>query len=96
MVSTFYQTLLVLFTVMAFCHAFSTPEIKSRGAARSCSSTELRMGLFDKPKPKKPAKGGSDAWLEGRGKRITIREDEDAAMWIDEPKPKKPAPKKGK
>ena len=79
---------------MAVCHAFGTPEIKSRGASRSCSTTELRMGLFDKPK--KPAKGGADAWLEGRGKKITIRQDEDNAMWIEEPKPKKPTPKKGK
>jgi hypothetical protein len=96
MVSAFFQALFVIFTVMALCHAFGTPEIKSRGA-RSCSSTtELRMGLFDKKPPaKKPAKNSGNEWLEGRGKRITIREDEDNAMWIEEPKEKKP-PKKGK
>ncbi|KAL3759138.1 hypothetical protein ACHAWU_008590 [Discostella pseudostelligera] len=40
-------------------------------------------------------------FLEGRGQKITIREDEDAAMWFDDgaggrkpSEPKKPEPKK--
>lgn len=33
--------------------------------------------------------------FDGEGKRITVREEEDDAMWIEEPKKKnKPAPKK--
>jgi hypothetical protein len=97
MVFTFYRTLFVLFTVVALCHAFiTTPEIKSRGASSCSSPTEIRMGLFDKkPAAKKSSKKEDNGWLAGGGSRITIREDEDNAMWIDEPKEKKPV-KKGK
>ena len=43
---------------------------------------------------KDPKKKADSSFLDGAGARITIREDEDAAMWIEEPKP---APKsKGK
>mmetsp|Transcript_23577 Transcript_23577/g.56893 ORF Transcript_23577/g.56893 Transcript_23577/m.56893 type:complete len:94 (-) Transcript_23577:526-807(-) len=52
---------------------------------RTASSSALGMGGF----------------LEGRGKRVTIRDDEDAAMYFDDGKggrtpsePKKPDPKK--
>ena len=52
------------------------------------ASTSLDMGLFDgfKPKKKEPEKiGGMDASVfGGRGKKITIREDEDNAMWIED------------
>ena len=44
---------------------------------------------------------GMGGFLEGKGKKITIRDDEDAAMWIDDgsggrvpSEPKKPDPKK--
>eukprot|EP00804_Cyclotella_cryptica_P011357 CCRYP_016356-RA/>CCRYP_016356-RA protein AED:0.24 eAED:-0.46 QI:0/-1/0/1/-1/1/1/0/93 len=44
---------------------------------------------------------GMGGFLEGKGKRITVREDEDAAMWFDDGSggqssagPKKPEPKK--
>ena len=42
------------------------------------SSSMLHMGGF----------------LEGKGKKITVREDEDAAMWVEEPASKKKEPKK--
>lgn len=42
------------------------------------SSSMLHMGGF----------------LEGKGKKITVREDEDAAMWVEEPAAKKKEPKK--
>ena len=51
----------------------------------------LHMGLFDflqpqKPKPKSEP-GKMDAGVfGGKGKRITVREDEDNAMWIEEDK----------
>jgi hypothetical protein len=54
------------------------------------TSTTLQMGLFDafipKPKPKEPKKiGGMDASVfGGKGKKVTIRQDEDNAMWIEE------------
>jgi hypothetical protein len=98
----FNQTLFVtlLFTLLALCQSFVPHEIQSRGASRQpvkTAPTELYMGLFDKkPAKKAPTKKGNSSFLEGAGARITIREDEDAAMWIEEPKPK-PAPKnKGK
>ena len=54
------------------------------------STTQLDMGLFDflqpKPSQPKPQGGGkpeSDVFG-GRGARITIREDEDNAMWVEE------------
>jgi hypothetical protein len=57
-------------------------------------SMQLEMGLFDKkPAPKKGPAGGKDLDVfGGRGKRITVREDEDNAMWVEEPK--KPQDKK--
>jgi hypothetical protein len=102
MVSTSYQSLVVLlFTILTVCQAAFVPvEIQSRGASRviSNSKTELYMGLFDKKPPaKKAVKKGGSSFLDGRGARITIREDEDSAMWIEEPKDtKKQPPKKGK
>ena len=49
--------------------------------------------FFDKkPAKKAPSKKGDSSFLDGGGSRITIRDDEDAAMWVEEPKPK-PAPK---
>ena len=54
------------------------------------SSTALNMGLFDafKPKPKEPEKiGGMDANIfGGKGKKVTVREDEDNDMWIEDDK----------
>jgi|Transcript_19616 hypothetical protein len=62
------------------------------------TSTHLEMGLFDFLNPKSneesaPKKGGSGKIdkdvFGGKGDRITVREEEDGAMWIDEPKDKK-------
>merc|ERR1719442_234805 len=55
--------------------------------------------------PAPPVKSSSTAlnnFLDGRGRKVTVREDEDAAMWIDDGKggrtpgqpPKRPDPKK--
>ena len=90
----------LLFAILAVCQSFVPQEIQSRGASRrpvKTAPTELYMGLFDKkPAKKAPTKKGNSSFLDGAGARITIREDEDAAMWIEEPKPK-PTPKnKGK
>lgn len=55
------------------------------------STTTLSMGLFDflQPKPSKPkaSEGKMDAGVfGGKAARITVREDEDNAMWIEEDK----------
>lgn len=81
------QTLLIFLVVALLGNnamAFMTPSPTTR------ATSSLNMGLFDafmKPKkdPKKDQpKGGNIAFLEGKGKRITIREDEDNAMWIED------------
>ncbi|KAL7534332.1 hypothetical protein ACHAXR_005801 [Thalassiosira sp. AJA248-18] len=59
-------------------------------------------GAFTAPaSPRTSPALGMGGFLEGRGAKITIRDDEDNAMWIDDgaggrtpsEKPKKPAPK---
>ena len=90
-----YSYLFVL-VVLALCNEALSFSPASPPAFRPV--TTLEMGLFDglfggnKPKPeeKKP-----DNVFAGRGARITIREDEDAAMWIEEPKEDKKKGKKG-
>ena len=84
------KSFLSLMLVVASVQAFA-PAVPNTRAA-----TELQMGLFDFLQPKKSdsssntASNGQDLDVfAGRGKRITIREDEDNAMWIDEPKDKK-------
>lgn len=80
-----------ILTVLALSHAFH-PAVRNAAG----STTQLQMGLFDgmfgsKPEPKKtpPKKPDGGGFLDGAGARITIREDEDNAMWIDEPADKK-------
>ena len=56
---------------------------------KQCTTSELSMGLFDfmqpsKPAPKSEAGGKNVDVFGGRGSRITVREDEDNAMWVDE------------
>jgi hypothetical protein len=93
-----------LFALLALTHAF-VPSCRSSSTTNGMS-TQLGMGLFDFVQPpKKGASSGGGGKGEkggkkmdkdvfgGRGAKITIREDEDAAMWIDEPKADK---KKGK
>ncbi len=77
MKSFILSTLLLAF-VVALCSAFQSAQ------PRLTSTTSL--GLFGGKKA--PAKG-DNAWLEGQGKRITVRDDEDAAMWVDAPKDNK-------
>ena len=65
---------------------------------RPTTSTALNMGLFDFLQPKPPApkenKGGGKSngggFLDGRGARITIRDDEDDAMYYGVDKNGKP------
>jgi hypothetical protein len=74
-----------------------------RPATSMTTMTTLHMGLFDGLK-KKPADGKKEDknkdFLAGRSPKITIRQDEDNAMWVDEPKAadkkKGTPPKKGK
>lgn len=75
---SFISTLLLSLLVIA-CSAFQSAQ-----TPRFASTTSL--GLFG---GKTPPSKNDNAWLQGRGKRITVREDEDAAMWIDEPKDNK-------
>jgi ABC-type tungstate transport system permease subunit len=63
-------------------------------APRLTTATTLSMGLFDFLQPKKEDKKGLDGNMDadvfgGKGKRITIRDDEDNAMWVDTPPKKK-------
>jgi hypothetical protein len=86
------NSVFVLLAVLALGQAFAPA---TRTAVGSCTTTtQLQMGLFDKPKPKKTPPKKEGGFLEGRGAKITIREDEDNAMWIEEPDDKKK--KKGK
>ena len=83
--------LVTLLSMMAVVSAFTTVPTRPSFVAVQSSTTSLN-GLFDflQP-PKKPAGGraplkqDADVFA-GRGKRITIREDEDSAMWVEEPK----------
>lgn len=87
------SVLLALFVVLAaICSSssFSSCAFVSRSAT---SGTTLNMGLFDgfqqKPKPKKEAVKQDQSVFAGRGNKVTIREDEDNAMWVEDPKDKK-------
>lgn len=77
-----------LFLLVAVCSAFQVlPH-------RQPTTTSLYMGLFDGGKKKQPEKRNVFA---GGAPRITVRQDEDAAMWIEEePKGKKDDKKGGK
>jgi len=91
--------LVLVFCFLALCQGFVPNEIQSRGASNRAvktAPTVLYMGLFDKKPAKKATKKGDSSFLDGRGARITIREDEDAAMWVEEPKPKAAPKNKGK
>ena len=94
--------LLFFALVVAMASAFAPVAIPQ---SSTTSTTEL--GMFNFGGKKKPAADPNqqDANVfAGRGKKITIREDEDAAMWIEDPeeaKNKKPwwqvkNPKSGK
>ena len=83
---TFLVTLLLaLVAVNAFSPAF-------------VGRTTSELGIFGgKKAPKKAAGGKNMDTFGGKAPRITVREDEDAAMWVEEPDDKKKKPtKKGK
>ncbi|CAB9497372.1 expressed unknown protein [Seminavis robusta] len=92
MMKSILSLLLVAVAVSGFAHP---QPVKT-------TSTTLQMGLFDgfKPKKKEPEPnivGGMDANVfGGKGKKITIRDDEDNAMWIDEDDSGNRKPAKGK
>jgi hypothetical protein len=77
--------------------AFTTTHAFAPSIGYTTSTTALHMGLFDKKPAAKKEDKNKDVFG-GRAPKITIRQDEDNAMWIEEPKPdkKKTPPKKGK
>ena len=92
--SCLYKLCLALLAIAGLAQAFSPTCYYS--VAKPIDSS---LGLFGGKKPdKKPKKGEMDKDVfAGRGSRITIREDEDNAMWVDEPGDmKKGKGKKGK
>jgi hypothetical protein len=84
------QILVVLVSAFAVTSAFAPVAFAPRTATVS-------MNLFGGNKKPAAGKGKAEDFLGGKGAKITVREDEDAAMWVEEPKDKdkkKPAPKK--
>ena len=64
-------------------------------APHPITQTSTQLNLFSGKKPAgKPADKEKKDVFAGRGKRITIRQDEDDAMWIEEPGDKKKGAKK--
>jgi hypothetical protein len=97
MVARSPTTILLLVLLVSTTQAFAPSSI---GQSSTSTTTSLHMGLFD-GMMKKPAKkeANKEDVFGGRAAKITIRQDEDNAMWIEEPKPDKkkaPPPKKGK
>ena len=89
MKSTITTLLTLLALLLDFSHvlSFAPSPILVNKPCTVTTTTEL--GLFDfmqpKKQPKKDTEGQKDMdMFSGRGKRITIREDEDDAMWIEE------------
>ena len=81
----------LLFATLAVTSAFAPVAFAPR------TSTAVNIfGAFGGGNKKPAASKEKENFLGGKGAKITVREDEDAAMWIDEPKKdtKKPAPKK--
>lgn len=98
--SSFINHTFTLFALLVVLFASSTSAFNvAKSSKGATSSVVLNMGLFDAFQPKPPVKKGGpkqDANVfAGRAKKITIRQDEDNAMWIEEPK-KKDTKKKGK
>jgi hypothetical protein len=90
------MTILLVVLLVSTTQAFAPSSI---GQSTS-TTTSLHMGLFDgMKKPAKKDANKKEDVFGGRAAKITIRQDEDNAMWIEEPKPDKkkaPPPKKGK
>ena len=83
-------TSFILFTLLVACaSAFSPSFVGSR--------PDTALAFFGKKKP--AADAGKDKNFDvfgGKGKRITVREDEDNAMWIEEDDKGKRKPAQGK
>jgi hypothetical protein len=93
MQSCLYKIFFAILAIAGLVQAFS-PTCVANPSKQIDSSLAMFGGK--KPADKKPKKGAEDPFA-GRGSRITIREDEDNAMWIDEPGDvKKGKGKKGK
>jgi hypothetical protein len=86
------QLLLVFLSVLALAKAF----VPVAFAPRTSVAVDLFGAFGGQKKPAEKKGGGEPGFLEGKGKKITVREDEDNAMWIEEPKDKKKDTKKGK
>ena len=84
------QRIIFFLAFVTLSHAFAP-------SSKPLANTSLNMGLFDGFQPKKKAATKSTGgFLDGRGARITIREDEDNARWVEEPDTKKKGKKGGK
>jgi len=89
--NSFCKIFVVLMAVALSVASGFAPIVAPRAAAVSSSALPMFGG-----KKKKPAKGGKeDSFLGGKGEKITVREDEDAAMWIEEDKDGKRKPAAG-
>jgi hypothetical protein len=74
-------SILLLAVCLSLAQAFAP------SGSRSYSTSLAFFGSGGKKKEVKKEEGSG--FLTGKGKKITIRDDEDAAMWIEEEKPKK-------
>jgi len=95
MFSSLIKTLFAMLAILALSQAFA-PAILMTPTKTTTTALDLFGGKKKKPEGGESGGGG---FLEGKGARITIREDEDNAMWIDEPgdmDKKKKGGKKGK
>lgn len=83
--SSLIKTLFALLALAAGSRAFVAPAVLTTASSSAASGSAL--GLFGgKKKADNPKKGETDqGFLAGKGARITVREDEDNAMWVDEP-----------
>ena len=96
MFSSLIKTLFALLAILALSQAFAPAILMT--PTKTMTTTSLNLFGGKKKKPEGGESGGG-GFLEGKGARITIREDEDNAMWIDEPgdmDKKKKGGKKGK
>lgn len=78
-------TLLLVVLLSVVAQAFVPTAFVPRSMVASSTST-TSLGLFGGGKKKPAASGGpkkDQSVFGGKGNRITVREDEDAAMWIE-------------
>jgi hypothetical protein len=93
--------LLLLALVLAVASAFAPIAVVPQQTTTSTTQVNL-FGGKKKPAAGKPGPKQDIDVFAGRGKKVTIRQDEDNAMWIEEDskgqrvKPGQAKPKKGK